>query len=141
MTSYDDVNEIVSDVQVGEMEVLVPMQQGIQITAGEGDTRKLKFRLRELSTRTKWDVSSATAATLSLRAALGEALTPIALNLSDPDNDLVNGLICVSVTPSNLTDALGSYMFALVIEIGGEVITAVMGDIEVVDRPGYTPSS
>lgn len=68
----------------------------------------------------------------------GKPLTRLLLWAAHPDADWANGVLVVSIGPTDATRDIGTVTFAITAESGEVVSTYVTGDIVVEDRPAHT---
>lgn len=109
-----------------------------------GNQRLLKFRFRQRSFVGFKDLSAASEFRLEVlqRKLDGNVtLTPIIADLFHPDTDLAEGRVVVRIGPDDVTAVKGSYNFSFTMDIEDEIITLTTGQIEVLDRPGFSLAS
>lgn len=111
----------------------------IRFETFEGNQLALPFELRRSGIKGTWNVSGATQIKLEVTDLDGTDMAPILADSGHPDADWSNGIVVVVIDGTNVTGAIGTYPFSLTVTIGGQIITAGIGKIEVLDRPGYTP--
>ncbi len=105
----------------------------------EGNQIALSFEMRRTGIKGTWDVSGASQIKLEVTGLDGVDMAPIAADSGHPDADWAAGIVVVVIDGTNVTAEIGVYPFSLTVTIGGQIITAGVGRIEVLDRPGYTP--
>lgn len=106
-------------------------------TIAVGSDRSLGFALRLKGTRNYWDLAAASSIVLEWQPRGGVPQPPLELSSDNPNADWANGLVYVTVTPDDVTAAVQTVDFTLVVVIGGQTIAEPIGAIEVVPRPGY----
>jgi len=113
------------------------MSQGTKIETFEGNAVRHTFNLKQFGKNAPVDVSTATAISFEYEDADGVDQTPLVVNAVEPGADWGNGIVVVFIQ-APLTDVLGDYPFSLTVEINGETITYECGEVNVLDRRGYT---
>lgn len=100
------------------------------------NVRALVFLLYRKGIKSLWNVSGATQIRLEVTTPAGVDLSPILCSPTHPDADWTNGKVVAVIDTGNVTGALGTYLFALTVDIAGERVTAEDGVIEVLPKPG-----
>lgn len=109
----------------------------LQLETFHGNTQRVTFVLHEFGVLTAWQVNAASAIYFEYTFQDGVESSPVALQRDTPGADWAAGAVVVEFAPTNVTATVGSYSFAVTVLIDGKVITAVTGQLEVKDRPGY----
>lgn len=108
----------------------------------EGNTRDIHFRLKLKGTKDFWDVSGADKIQLEWQRTCGDeaAQTPVEADQGHADADWADGLVVVTIGPSDVTALVGTVNYSLSVFFAGagaEEVTALVGQIEVAERFGY----
>jgi hypothetical protein len=110
-----------------------------KIRTHEGNTRNAIFTLLEKGTRNPFDLSAANPIQLEVERTSttdDTTFTPIDHDDLHPSSDLVNGVVVFPIGPP-ITNVVGTYGYSLTFGLGAETVTAVVGEIEVQERPGF----
>jgi hypothetical protein len=113
------------------------MSQGTKITTFEGNAVRHTFNLKQFGQNAPVDVSAATAINFEWELQDGTDQTPVVVSAVEPGADWANGVVVVFIQ-APITDAAGDYPFSLTVVINGETITYECGEVNVLDRRGFT---
>jgi len=114
------------------------MSQGTKITTYEGNAVRHTFRLKQFGQNAPVDVSAATAINFEYEDSDGVDQTPLSVSAGEAGANWGEGIVVVFIM-APLTDAIGDYPFSLTVTINGETITYECGEVNVLDRRGFTP--
>lgn len=113
------------------------MAKGTKIVTYEGNAVRHTFNLKQFGKNAPVDVSTATAINFEWELPDGTNQTPIVVVIGEPGANWNLGIVVVFVQ-APITDAIGDYPFSLTVTINGETITYETGEVNVLDRRGFT---
>lgn len=113
------------------------MSKTTKIITYEGNAVRHTFKLKQFGRNAPVDVSLASPIEFEWELPDGANQTPITVNIGEAGADWANGIVVVFIQ-SPITDAIGDYPFSLTVTLNGETISYATGEVNVLDRRGFT---